>query len=148
MSVNRVMLLGRLGDDPVLKHTPTGQAVCNMNLATSETWNDKTSGEKKEKTEWHRVVIWGKQAENCDKFLSKGRQLFVEGKLQTRSWEDKDGNKRYTTEILGTSVDFIGGPNKDLQTNQLNLKAQAAKKDDPNLKVAISADYAADDIPF
>lgn len=109
MSVNKVILLGRLGQDPEYKVTPSGAAVCNFSLATSETWNDKNSGQKQEKTEWHRVVVWGKLAEICNQYLSKGSQAFVEGRLQTRSWEDKDGNKKYTTEINATTVQFVGG---------------------------------------
>ena len=99
MSVNKVILLGRLGQDPELKYTPGGSAVCNFSIATTEAWTDK-QGQKQEKTEWHRVVVWGKLAELCNQYLAKGRQAFLEGRLQTRSWDDKDGHKRYTTEIL------------------------------------------------
>ena len=109
MSVNKVILLGRLGQDPELKYTPSGAAVCNFSLATSESWSDKNSGQKQERTEWHRVVVWGKLAELCNQYLAKGRQAFVEGRLQTRSWDDKSGQKRYTTEINATTVQFIGG---------------------------------------
>ena len=98
MSVNKVILLGRLGQDPELKYTPTGMAVCNFSLATSEKWKDK-AGQDQERTEWHRVVVWGKIAELCNQYLAKGRQAYLEGSLQTRSWDDKDGNKRYTTII-------------------------------------------------
>ena len=104
MSVNKVIILGRLGQDPELKYTPSGAAVCNFSLATSESWNDKNSGQKQEKTEWHRIVVWGKLAELCNQYLSKGKQAFVEGKLETRSWEDKEGKKRFTTEIKATTV--------------------------------------------
>lgn len=107
MSVNKVLLIGRLGNNPEMRYTNTGTAVANFNLATSENWNDK-SGQRQEKTEWHRVVVWGKLAELCEKYLSKGRQCFVEGRLQTRSWDDKDGNKKYTTEIVATTVQFLG----------------------------------------
>ena len=85
MSVNKVIILGRLGQDPELKYTPSGAGVCNFSLATTESWNDKNSGQKQERTEWHRVVVWGKLAELCNQYLSKGRQAYVEGKLQTRS---------------------------------------------------------------
>lgn len=107
MSVNKVMLIGRLGNNPEIRFTNTGTAVANFNLATSENWNDK-SGQRQERTEWHRVVVWGKLAELCEKYLSKGRQCFVEGRLQTRSWDDKDGNKRYTTEIVASTIQFLG----------------------------------------
>ena len=95
MSVNKVIILGRLGQDPELKYTAGGSAVCNFSLATSESWTDR-NGQKQEKTEWHRVVVWGKLAELCNQYLSKGRQAYVEGKLATRSWEDQNGQKRYT----------------------------------------------------
>jgi single-strand DNA-binding protein len=108
MSVNKVLLIGRLGNNPEIRYTNTGTAVANFNLATSENWNDK-NGQRQERTEWHRVVVWGKLAELCEKYLSKGRQCFVEGRLQTRSWDDKDGNKRYTTEIVAATIQFLGG---------------------------------------
>jgi single-strand DNA-binding protein len=107
MSVNKVLLIGRLGSNPEIRYTNTGTAVANFNMATSENWNDK-SGQRQERTEWHRVVVWGKLAELCEKYLAKGRQCFVEGRLQTRSWDDKDGNKKYTTEIVATTVQFLG----------------------------------------
>jgi single-strand DNA-binding protein len=100
--------VGRLGANPEIRFTNTGTAVANFNLATSENWNDK-NGQRQERTEWHRVVVWGKLAELCEKYLSKGRQCFVEGRLQTRSWDDKEGNKRYTTEIVASTVQFLGG---------------------------------------
>jgi single-strand DNA-binding protein len=104
--INKVILIGNLGKDPELRHTPQGQAVANFSLATSENWTDK-NGQKQERTEWHRVVVWGKTAELVAKYLSKGRKAFVEGKLQTRAWDDKEGQKRYTTEIIATSVQFL-----------------------------------------
>ncbi len=107
MSVNKVILVGRLGQDPELKHTPAGGTVCQFSLATSENWLDK-QGQKQEKTEWHRVVVWGKLAETCNQYLAKGRQAYVEGRLQTRSWDDKDGQKRYTTEIVANTIQFLG----------------------------------------
>lgn len=108
MSVNKVMLMGRLGADPELKTLSSGQAVANFTIATSENWVDR-DGQKQEKTEWHRIVVWGKLAELCRQYLGKGRQVFVEGKLQTRSWEDQQGQKRYTTEIVANNIQFIGG---------------------------------------
>lgn len=107
MALNRAEIIGNLGNDPELKSTPSGNSVCNFSVATNEKWKDK-EGNEQERTEWHRVVVWGKSAESCAKFLSKGRQVFVEGKLQTRSWENKDGVKMYTTEIIAKRVDFLG----------------------------------------
>ncbi len=107
--MNKVFLLGRLGTDPEIRYTTNGGAVANFNVATNESWTDK-SGQKQERTEWHRVVVWGKLGELCGQYLSKGRQAFLEGKLQTREWTDKDGNKRYTTEIVAQNVQFLGGP--------------------------------------
>ncbi|NCN26152.1 single-stranded DNA-binding protein [bacterium] len=104
--VNKVILVGNLGKDPEVRHTPQGMAVGNFPIATSESWNDK-SGQKQERTEWHRIVVWGKLAELCQRYLSKGRKAYVEGRLQTRAWDDKDGNKRYTTEIVATTVQFL-----------------------------------------
>lgn len=106
--VNKVILIGNLGRDPELRYTQNGQAVANFSLATSETWRDKSSGERVEKTEWHRIVAWGKTGELCSQYLSKGRQVYIEGRLQTREYEDKEGIKRYTTEIVANQVTFIG----------------------------------------
>lgn len=105
--VNKAILVGNLGRDPELRTTPNGQSVVNFTLATSETWTDK-SGERVERTEWHRIVVWGRTAEMCAQYLSKGRTVYIEGRIQTREWEDKDGNKRYTTEINANTVNFIG----------------------------------------
>jgi single-strand DNA-binding protein len=106
--VNKVILVGNLGNDPEMRHTPGGAGVCEFRLATNESWNDK-NGQRQERTEWHRIVVWGKKAEVCSKYLSKGRQVFVEGRLRTRTWDDKDGNKRYTTEVIANDVQFLGG---------------------------------------
>jgi single-strand DNA-binding protein len=105
--VNKVILLGNLGRDPELRYTQGGQAVANFTLATSENWNDK-NGERVERTEWHRVVVWGRVAELCSKYLSKGRSVYLEGRIQTREWEDKEGQKRYTTEVNAQTVQFLG----------------------------------------
>ena len=108
MAVNKVIIVGNLGADPELRYTQGGQAVANFRVATNEKWTNK-EGEGQERTEWHRIVVWGRQAENCEKYLSKGRQVYVEGRLQTREWEDRDGNKRYTTEIVAQNVQFLSG---------------------------------------
>src|SRR5256885_294180 len=107
-SVNKVILVGNLGRDAELRYTPGGAAVATLNMATTEVWNDK-AGQRQEKTEWHRVVLWGKSAESLTEYLTKGKQIYVEGRLQTRQWDDKDGNKRYTTEIRGDRVVLLGG---------------------------------------
>ena len=107
-SVNRVILVGNLGRDPELRYIPSGQAVANFTLATNDRWRDK-EGNNQERTEWHRIVVWGKSAENCAQYLQKGRSVYIEGRLQTREWEDKDGNKRQTTETIAQTVQFLGG---------------------------------------
>ena len=104
--VNKVILVGNLGRDPELKHLPSGQAICQFSIATSESYTDK-AGQKQEKTEWHRIVAWEKLAEVCGKYLGKGSKVYVEGKLQTREWDDKDGVKRYQTEIVAREVKFL-----------------------------------------
>ena len=107
-SVNKVILVGNLGRDAELRYTPAGAAVATLNMATTEVWNDK-AGQRQEKTEWHRVILWGKQAESLQEYLTKGKQIYVEGRLQTRQWDDKDGNKRYTTEIKADRITLLGG---------------------------------------
>lgn len=109
-SVNKVILVGNLGRDAELRYTPGGAAVTTLNLATSEVFNDR-NGQRQEKTEWHRIVVWGKQGENLHQYLAKGKQIYVEGKLATRQWDDKDGNKRYTTEIKADHITLLGGGN-------------------------------------
>jgi single-strand DNA-binding protein len=108
MSVNKVILVGRLGQNPEVRYTPSGAAVANFSVATNESWTDK-SGQKQEKTEWHKVVVWGKLAELCNQYLIKGRQVYLEGRLQTRQWQDKDGQTKYTTEVQAQTVQFLGG---------------------------------------
>ena len=106
--VNKAILIGNLGADPEVRFTPGGQAVANFRIATSENWTDK-NGQKQERTEWHRIVVWGKLAELCGQYLKKGRQCYVEGRLQTREWTDKEGKKNYTTEVVANQVTFLGG---------------------------------------
>ena len=108
MSVNKVILVGNLGKDPEVRYTQTGSAVANFSIATSEQWNDR-DGKKQERTEWHNIVVWGKQAEHCGQYLSKGRQVYIEGSIRTRSYDDKSGNKRYITEIVAQRIQFLGG---------------------------------------
>ena len=111
-SLNRVMLIGRLGKDPELKYSHNGAAICTFSLATSEQWTDKNTGEKQERTEWHRVLVFGKPAEVVSKYAVKGSSLFVSGRLQTRQWE-KDGSQHYTTEIVVSNFQFLGGNRQD-----------------------------------
>jgi single-strand DNA-binding protein len=106
--MNRVTLIGRLGKDPEVRYTPNGKAVGNFSIATDEKWTDK-SGQKHEATEWHRIVCWDKQAELCAEYLSKGRQVAIEGRIETREWTNKEGVKQYTTEIVASHVEFLGG---------------------------------------
>ena len=106
--VNKVILIGNLGRDPEVRYSPNGQAIANVTMATSESWKDKTSGEKQERTEWHRVVFFGRLAEIAGEYLKKGAQIFIEGRLQTRKWQDKDGVDRYTTEIVANEMQMLG----------------------------------------
>lgn len=140
--VNKVILVGRLGADPELKTVGQGQSVARLSLATSENWTSK-DGQKQERTEWHRIVVWGKQAENCSKHLSKGRQIYVEGRLQTRQWEDQQGQKRYTTEIIATTVQFLSAPTHSNAGND-QYASQGGSQDfgpEPSFD-------SADEIPF
>ena len=143
--INKVILVGNLGKDPELRHTPQGQAVANFPLATSESWNDK-SGQKQERTEWHRIVVWGKLAELCAKYLSKGRKAYVEGKLQTRAWDDNQGQKRYTTEIVASTVQFL-----DSSAGAGATRSSSAEDDPFGPPPDFSSDASqsgAEDIPF
>lgn len=107
MGINKAILVGNLGADPEIRYTPNGMAVANFRIATSETFTK--DGQKETKTEWHRIVAFGKLAEICGEYLSKGKQVYIEGKIQTRQWDDKDGNKKYTTEILANTMQMLGG---------------------------------------
>jgi len=106
--VNRVFLVGNLGKDPEVRFTPNGKALAKFPVATKEVWNDQ-DGNRQERTEWHNIVVWGKQAETCGQYLAKGRQVFIEGSIRSRQYDDKDGNKRYITEIVAQNVRFLGG---------------------------------------
>ena len=113
MSLNRAIIIGNIGKTPDLRRTPSGQPVCDLSVATNDAYTDK-SGEKRETTEWHNVVVWGRTAENCAQYLEKGRSVCVEGRLQTRSWDDRDGKKHWKTEIVASRVHFLaGGRGKD-----------------------------------
>jgi len=108
-SVNKVIVLGNLGRDPEVRYTPSGSAVCNLRIATTRNWKNKDSGERMEETEWHSVVLYDRQAEVAGEYLKKGRSVYIEGRLKTRKWQDKDGMDRYTTEIIGDSMQLLGG---------------------------------------
>ncbi|MGD2038607.1 MAG: single-stranded DNA-binding protein [Desulfobacterales bacterium] len=140
--INKAILIGRLGSDPEVRYTPSGAAVANFSIATSEEWKDKDTGEKKERTEWHRIVAWRKLGEICGEYLEKGRQVYVEGRIQTRSWEDRDGNKRYTTEIVATDVQFLGGRDAGAGTSAAGGKTASEFQGGP---IQAPED---DDIPF
>jgi len=141
-SLNKVMLIGHLGRDPEMRFTPSGKAVTNFTMATNEVWLDQ-SGEKQERTEWHRVVTWGKLAENCAKLLSKGKQIYIEGRIQTRQWDDKDGNKRYTTEIVANTMQLLSPLDSQGTRNR-------DTSEDPGYGAAESVPSSPefDDIPF
>jgi len=111
-SINKVILIGNLGADPEVRYTPSGKAVANLRIATTEQWTNKEGG-KEERTEWHRIVAWGRLGEICGEYLHKGKQVYIEGKLQTRSWEDREGNKRYTTEIVAQTMQMLGPAGKE-----------------------------------
>ena len=117
--INKVHLIGRLGDDPTIRYTQDGAAVANFSIATSESWNDKSSGEKKESTEWHRIVAWKKLAETCGEYLKKGKEVYIEGRLKTRSW-DKDGVKHYMTEIHASYMQMLGSKGEPIKPSDNN----------------------------
>ena len=146
-SVNKVILVGNLGADPETRYTASGDAVCNIRLATTETWKDKNSGERREMTEWHRVVFYRKLAEIAGQYLKKGSQVYLEGRIRTRKWQDKDGQDRYTTEIEATEMQMLGsrqGMGAPATDNDTQDYAPAPRKDKPKP----SFDDLGDDIPF
>lgn len=145
MSVNKVILIGNLGAKPELKYLPSGQAVCELRLATNEKWKDK-DGQAQEKVEWHRCVAWAKTAENCAQYLDKGRQVYIEGRLQTRSWDDKTtGEKKYMTEIVCTNVQFLGG-GKAGDTRP--AQPRTSENDGSMPTMPFDSPPSGDDIPF
>lgn len=150
MSLNKAILIGRLGKDPEVRRTNNGQAVARFSLATNEHWNDK-NGERQERTEWHNIVVWGKLAEICEQYLNKGRMVFVEGRIQTREYDDRDGNKRRITEIVASDMRMLGGGRDDREG------APASGSSESSGRTRETPDYRApsgpppitdDDIPF
>ena len=142
-SVNKVILIGNLGKDPDVRYMPSGEAVTNITLATTDTWKDKTSGEKKEATEWHRVVFFRKLAEIAGQYLKKGSQVYIEGSLKTRKWSDKDGQDRYTTEIVADQMKMLGSRHAGGES----APAPAQDKPAPTSSSSGFNDFE-DDIPF
>ncbi len=148
--VNKAILIGNLGADPEVRFTPGGQAVANFRIATSESWTDK-GGQKQERTEWHRIVVWGKLAELCGEYLAKGRQCYVEGRLQTREWMDKENHKNYTTEVVANNVVFLGARDGAMAgANRAKRNGAEEYAAPPALAAEESAAAPAteDDIPF
>ena len=143
--VNKVIILGNLGADPELRSSPSGVTSCRLSIATSMNWTDKGSGEKKEKTEWHRVVFFGRSAEVIDQYLKKGQQLYIEGRLQTSKYE-KDGIERFSTDIIGESFNFISGSGSSNQGN--NQFSDDMNQDQNNTPQSSNSDDFEDDIPF
>jgi len=139
--VNKVIIVGNLGADPDAKSMPSGNMVANFSVATTESWNDRDTGERQEKTEWHRVVFFGRIAEIADQYLKKGSQVYVEGKLQTRKWEDRDGNERWTTEIVGSQLEMLGDRMGSGSSQSNNMDQSTSKSN-------FSDDEFDDDIPF
>ncbi len=139
--LNQVNLIGRLGQDPVIRHTASGDAVANISVATSESWKDK-NGDKNEKTEWHKVVAFGKLAEIMEKWIKKGSQVYIQGKIQTRKWQDKEGRDNYTTEIVAKDMVMLGGANKSSPESE----SESEQPYDKSKAVAIES--FDDDVPF
>jgi single-strand DNA-binding protein len=149
-SVNKVIIVGNLGRDPETRYLPDGNAVTNISVATTESWKDKATGEKKEATEWHRIVFYGKLAEIAGEYLRKGAQVYVEGRLRTRKWQDKEtGKDRYTTEIAGDQMKMLGSrPNGDAGREREEAPRQEQRPAGAAKKPAGKFDDMEDDIPF
>ena len=126
--INKVIIVGNLGNDPEIRTMPTGEQVANITVATSESWTDKNSGEKKTQTEWHRIVLYRRLAEIAGQYLHKGSQVYVEGRLKTRKWQDSNGQDRYTTEIQGDNLQMLGGRNQDVAQNQPSKQQDKQQK--------------------
>tara|TARA_S200000501_G_C20623206_1_gene655530 strand:- start:65 stop:532 length:468 start_codon:yes stop_codon:yes gene_type:complete len=153
-SINKVIVVGNLGRDPETRYMPSGDAMTNIAVATSEKWKDKNSGEQKEATEWHRITFFGKLAEITNQYLKKGSQVYVEGKLKTRKWTDKDGVDKYTTEIIAETMQMLGNRSSQIDssssnyTNENNLDNSNEKFQKNKSKGSINSAEMDDDIPF
>jgi single-strand DNA-binding protein len=148
--VNKVILIGNLGADPETRYTAGGSAVTNVRLATTDSWKDKQSGEQQERTEWHRVVFWGRLAEIAAEYLRKGSQIYVEGRIQTRKWQDKDGQDRWSTDIVGSDMQMLGGRGGGQSPPQDFDSDRSADPGPPSAspKKAAAVEDFDDDIPF
>lgn len=144
--VNKVIIVGTLGQDPEVKFMPSGGAVCNISAATNESWKDKNTGEKQERTEWHRIVMFNRLAEIAGEYLTKGSQVYIEGRLQTRKWQDKEGNDRWSTEIVANNLQMLGGGNRNGGSGN-SRDAGAASQAAQTPPSEPPADFD-DDIPF
>ena len=149
-SINKVILIGNLGKDPEVRHLESGVAVCNFSIATGETYKDKNSGEKVTHTEWHNIVLWRGLAEVAEKYLKKGAKIYIEGKLRTRSWQDQEGNTKYTTEILGDNMTMLGkaGEANTVQSPTPQQAAAPKKEEKPLGEEFSKPDSGNDDLPF
>ena len=143
--VNKVILVGNLGKDPEVRHLENGASVANFSIATSESYKDK-NGNRQEQTEWHNVVLWRGLAQIAEKYLRKGSQIYIEGKLRTRSWQDKDGNTRYTTEVVGDQMTMLGGRSSGGNENSSPSSSNEPMQD--NGSANLSSEDEADDLPF
>jgi single-strand DNA-binding protein len=143
-SLNKVSLIGNLGSDPEMRYMPNGGAVANIRVATTETWNDKSTGQKQERTEWHSISFFGKVAEIANEYLKKGSQVYVEGSIRTRKWQDKNGEDRYTTEIVGNELKMLGRASSG-ETKSQSRPSQNAPQRQKQVEPEIAFD---DDIPF
>ena len=145
--VNKVIIVGNLGQDPETRYMPSGSAVTNFTVATNESWKDKKTGEQKERTEWHRVSMFNRLAEVAAEYLRKGSQVYIEGRLQTRKWQDKDGNDKYTTEIIASEMQMLGSRGADSSPEANHAAAQSSPA--PSNKAApVEDNFVDDDIPF
>ena len=141
--VNKVILVGNLGQKPEMRHTATQTAVANLSIATTESWKDKESGENRDKTEWHRVVFFGNLAEIAEKYLDKGSSVYIEGKIQTRKWQDKEGKDRWTTEVLGNQLTMLGSRNSSDSSEEVSNSSDTPFPEDDS-----GPGLTDDDIPF
>ncbi len=139
--VNRAILVGRLGRDPEMRHTTSGTPVVNFSVATDESWKDQ-NGERQRRTEWHNIVVWSKLAEICNQYLTKGRLVYIEGRIQRREWDDRDGNKRHTTEIVASNMQILGSRSEEGEAGEHEPVAAGEKSEN------MGAGITDDDIPF
>lgn len=141
--VNRAILVGRLGRDPEIRYTSSGTPVANFSVATNERWKDQ-QGETQERTEWHKVVVWGKLAEICNQYLTKGQLVYLEGRIQSREWDDRDGNKRYTTEVVASEMKMLGGRGSERSSDPGKRQEDTAQAGSQGMDLGVTED----DIPF